>query len=85
MALLACVANMPGNAAETLAGMTLGMRVVSMLYFPVAAMGMTLAIMTGHLLGARRKAECYGMGLHYARRVALIAIVAAAALFLQRL
>lgn len=39
MALLACVANMPGNAAETLAGMTLGMRVISMLYFPVAAMG----------------------------------------------
>lgn len=36
--------------------------------------------MTGHLLGARRKAECYGMGLHYARRVALIAIVAAALL-----
>lgn len=84
MALLACVANMPGNAAETLAGMTLGMRIVSMLYFPVAAMGMTLAIMTGHLLGARRKAECYGMGLHYARRVALIAIVAAAALLLSR-
>lgn len=84
MALLACVANMPGNATETLAGMTLGMRVISMLYFPVGAMGMTLAIMAGHLLGGRRKAECYAMGLHYARRVALLALVAAAVLLLNR-
>lgn len=84
MALLACVANMPENATETMAGMTLGMRVISMLYFPVAAVGMTLAIMAGHLLGARKKAECYALGLFYARRLALLALAAAFALFLSR-
>ena len=48
------VTTLPG-AVDIMAGMTLGMRVQSVLMFPLGAVSLTMAIFSGHLLGARQE------------------------------
>lgn len=54
LVLLSLLAGLPGDMVPVLAGMTLGARVETFLTFPVAALGMSVAILSGHLLGANR-------------------------------
>lgn len=48
------ITTLPG-AVDIMAGMTLGMRVQSIVMFPLGAVSLTMAIFSGHLLGAGRE------------------------------
>ena len=59
-----------------LAGMTLGMRVMGFVLFPVAGLGMTITILGGHMIGGGQGQAGYALGLRYGLRVALALAVA---------
>lgn len=84
LALLSCLAALPQGAVAAVAGMTLGLRVQGILLFPTAALGMTLTILTGHMLGARHKAQVYAFGKQAAVWTGLIMAVCALGLYLCR-
>ena len=66
MALLACVTGLPRDAVAAVAGMTLGMRIMGFVLFPLGALGMTITILSGHLLGGGRQDAASGLGARYA-------------------
>lgn len=68
--LLACVARVPQDAVAAVAGMTLGGRITGFLLFPLSALGMTVTILSGHLLGARRPNAARALGKRCAFRAA---------------
>ncbi|MBR6976420.1 MAG: hypothetical protein IKH84_05930, partial [Ottowia sp.] len=72
-----------GNTS-IVSGMTLGMRLSGVVSFPVHAFGMTMAIVSGHLLGARQGAAAYAFGLRCGRGMALVMAVAGLGLWLAR-
>lgn len=84
LALLACVSSLPHGAVDAVAGMTLGMRVMGFVLFPVAGLGMTITILGGHMIGAGLGRAGYVLGLRYGLRVALALAVAGGLLCLLR-
>ncbi len=64
---LGILGSLPENPIAVVAGMTLGVRIQSVLLFPVAALGMTMTVLGGHLLGA---GQCNGL-YHLAQRTFL--------------
>ncbi len=79
--LLACVSSLPLHAVDAIAAMTLGMRVMGFLLFPLAGLGMTLTILSGHLLGAGLGRDGYALGLRYGLWVAAALAVAGLGLY----
>lgn len=63
------LSGLPGDGVSLLAGLALGMTAESLLLFPVAALGMSMAILGGHLLGEGRSARLRELG----GRTALVA------------
>ena len=76
IAILGCVSSLPLHAVDSIAAMTLGMRVLGFLLFPMAGLGMTLTILGGHLLGAGMGREGYALGMRYGLWAALALAVA---------
>ena len=52
------LSGLPGDGVSLLAGLALGMTAESVLLFPAAALGMSMAILGGHLLGEGQSAAC---------------------------
>lgn len=66
VAALSLAAALPVGAVGVLAGMTLGMRLQSLLLFPIGALSLTMSIFSGHMLGAGNRQELYRFGLRTA-------------------
>lgn len=62
LVMLALITGLPGDTVGILAGMTVGMRVESILLFPVSALGLTLSIFSGYLSGAGNPEALYRFG-----------------------
>ncbi len=77
------VTTLPG-AVDIMAGMTLGMRITSVLLFPLGAASLTMAIFSGHMLGAREEDALFSFGLKAAACNALVFACAAFALYIFR-
>ena len=77
------VTTLPG-AVDIMAGMTLGMRIHAVVMFPLGAVVMTMAIFSGHLLGAREEETLFHFGLRTACWNALVFACAAFALYCLR-
>lgn len=60
--LIAVTASLPTDQINALAGMTVGMRVESVLFLPAFAFNMTGSMLVGHCLGAGNKAEAKRVG-----------------------
>lgn len=83
MAMLALVAGLPG-AVDIMAGMTLGMRVHSVLMLPLGAVGLTMAIFSGHMVGAGNTAALFRFGKNVAAATATAFALLAFALYCFR-
>lgn len=59
MLTLVLILSLPMATESIVAGMTIGTRVQSILHFGVAAFGISMAIYSGHLLGANKRQELY--------------------------
>lgn len=77
------VTTLPG-AVDIMAGMTLGMRIHAAIIFPLGAVVLTMAIFSGHLLGAREEGALFRFGLRTACWNALAFACAAFALYCFR-
>ncbi|CAK7005836.1 MAG: hypothetical protein DELT_00232 [Desulfovibrio sp.] len=77
------VTALPG-AVDIMAGMTLGMRVHAVIMFPLGAIVLTMAIFSGHLLGARQEDTLFRFGLRAACWNAAIFACAAVVLYCFR-
>lgn len=64
--LLGCLAGLPQDAVAAMAGMTLGTRLLGFVLFPLSALGMTITILSGHLLGGRQAEAAYALGKRWA-------------------
>lgn len=75
---------LPGNPVAVVAGMTLGARVQSVLLFPIAALGMTMTVFSGHLLGAGQRDGLYRLAVRVALCTAAVLVIPALLLYLFR-
>ncbi len=82
--LLSLVSRLPHDAVAVMAGMTLGMRVASVLLFPLGAVSLTMAIFSGHLLGAGQHAILYSFGRRFSIKAAGVFLLGSALLFFMR-
>ena len=80
---LGLIASLP-EAINVMAGMTLGVRVHSVLMFPLGAVNLTMAIFAGHMLGAGARQELYRFGLRTACGAAAVFGSLAVIVFLAR-
>lgn len=78
------LSGLPGDGVSLLAGLALGMTAESVLLFPAAALGMSMAILGGHLLGEGQSARLRELGAKTALAVFCLAVCCAAALFVLR-
>jgi putative MATE family efflux protein len=62
LVLYAITASLPGGAVNALAGMSIGLRIESLLFMPAMAFNMTASILIGHYLGAREPEEAKRFG-----------------------
>ncbi|WP_316901700.1 MATE family efflux transporter [Pseudodesulfovibrio indicus] len=62
LVLYAITASLPLNAVNALAGMSIGLRIESLLFMPAMAFNMTASILIGHYLGARQPEEAKRFG-----------------------
>jgi Na+-driven multidrug efflux pump len=62
LVLYAITASLPGGAVNALAGMSIGLRIESLLFMPAMAFNMTASILIGHYLGAREPLEAKRFG-----------------------
>lgn len=62
LVLYAITASLPGGAVNALAGMSIGLRIESLLFMPAMAFNMTASILIGHYLGARQPDEAKRFG-----------------------
>lgn len=83
MVMLGLAAGLP-DAVNVIAGMTLGMRVHSVIVFPLGAIGLTMAIFSGHMLGAGNHAALFRFGKNAAFAFAAIFALPAFALYCFR-
>lgn len=66
MVLLALTGRLPIHSIEAVAAMTVSMRALGILGFPVSAVGMSATILCGHLLGARQGDRAWLLGARLA-------------------
>lgn len=64
--LLGMIGALPEHPVEAVAAMTVSMRALGILGFPVSAVGMSATILCGHLLGARQAGRACGLGARLA-------------------
>ena len=83
MTMLGIVATLPG-AVDILAGMTLGMRIHSVLMFPLGAVSLTMAIFSGHLLGSGQSDTLFRFGRKASATSAAVFAILAFALYCLR-
>ena len=83
MTMLGVVAALPGSV-DILAGMTLGMRIHSVLMFPLGAVSLTMAIFSGHMLGAGQQEALFRFGRTTAATAAGVFAILAFALYCFR-
>ncbi|TDT87186.1 putative MATE family efflux protein [Pseudodesulfovibrio indicus] len=62
LVLYAITASLPLSAVNALAGMSIGLRIESLLFMPAMAFNMTASILIGHYLGARQPEEAKRFG-----------------------
>ncbi len=70
-----------GSTTQIVAGMTLGSRIMGILQFPFAAVGMALTICCSHMLGAKYEQGCILLGRRFMLWATLFMIVGASMLF----
>ncbi len=83
--LMALLVSLPVSTGEStthiVAGMTLGSRIMGILQFPFAAVGMALTICCSHMLGAKYEQGCVLLGRRFMLWATLSMIVGASVLF----
>lgn len=80
---LTIIGLLPGST-DILAGMSVGGRVQGLLMFPLAALNMSVVILSGHMLGSGERSGLYVFGRRIALRTGLVLIPAAFLLWLLR-
>ena len=80
---LVIIGLLPGST-DILAGMSVGGRVQGMLMFPLAAVNMSVVILSGHLLGSGARDGLYNFGRRTALRTGLMLLPPALLLYLLR-
>lgn len=83
LVMIGLVTSLPG-AVDIMAGMTLGMRVHSVLMFPLGAVGLTMAIFSGHMLGGGETKALFRFGIKSAAVTAALFAIPAFALYCLR-
>jgi putative MATE family efflux protein len=74
----AMVARLPVNSEETMAAMTAGLRIESMIFMPAFAFNMANAVLVGNLLGEDKKEDAFSVGIVTAGiGVSLITVITA--------
>ncbi len=63
LALYTIIAALPVNSVETMAAMTAGLRIESIIFMPAFAFNMTNAVLAGNLLGEGKKEDAFTVGL----------------------
>ena len=81
--MLGLVATLPGSV-DILAGMTLGLRVHAVLMFPLGAISLSMAIFSGHMLGAGDTESLFRFGKKTAATTGLLFAIPAIALYTFR-
>lgn len=84
VALLSLTANLAQGAIPAVAGITLGTRIMGFILFPLGALGMTVTILVGHLLGGRQPDAACVLGRRCALWSALVMAAAAVCIALLR-
>ncbi len=82
---LGILSTLPENVVTVVAGMSLGTRVQALVLFPVAALGMSITVLAGHLLGAGRLDDLYRFGSRAALVTGGVLILPALLLYWLRL
>ncbi len=75
--LMAIMLNFENVSSSLIAGYTLGMRVQSILLFLIMGFSISVSIMSGHLMGARRFDAIYEFGIKMARFVFSMGLICA--------
>ena len=78
------LSGLPGDGVSLLAALTLGMTAESALLFPFAALGMSMAILSGHMMGGRRVSRLRELGGRAALTAFCLALCLAALIFVAR-
>ncbi len=81
---LTLLADMPQDSTAAVGGLTVGARITACLGMPLNALGMTVTILSGHLIGARRSQDAYALGRDCAVRAAVCMGLAALVLAVFR-
>ena len=84
LSLLTLLAELPDAQIAEVAGMTLGSRIIGFLVMPMAALGMTVTILSGHFIGAKKFSAARQMGTRCAIWSALAMGILALILWLAR-
>lgn len=84
LTLLSIVGLIPKYSISILAGMSIALRIHSILLFPLGALNMSFVILSGYMLGAGKQEELFNFGKKSAIFTALIMIVPAVVLWLCR-
>lgn len=79
-----CLAGLPHDTVAAVAGMTLGSRIMGFILLPLGALGMTITVLSGHMLGGRQPNAAYELGRRCAFRAMIFMALAALALGLLR-
>ena len=74
---LAILGSLEGNTTAIIAGMTLGARIQSVIAFPVGALGMSMIVLSGHLLGAGEIAGLYRLARNVAAGTGMVILIPA--------
>ena len=81
--MLGLIATLP-DSVNILAGMTLGLRIHSVLMFPLGAVGLSMAIFSGHMLGSGDTESLFRFGKKAAVVAAMLFAIPAVALYSLR-
>ncbi len=74
---IAIISKIPYESTNILAGMNVGMRVHSILLFPLSALNMSIVIFSGHLLGSGNRELLFNFGKKIAFKTGLLVIIPA--------
>ncbi len=79
--ILALLARLPNEQTVAVAGIVIGMRVEAFILFPLGAVAITLSMVSGHMIGARRYDELYSLGNKISLIIASISLLTGLLLF----
>ncbi len=81
---IAIISKIPLESTNILAGMNVGMRIYSILLFPLSALNMSIIIFSGHLLGSGNRNILFQFGKKVAFKTGLLVIIPALILWIFR-